>query len=76
MPFPGASLAAIRQGFLDISPYQPGAQGTAVATYLTGGPAQLAPVPPVPETRFIEGSGRSFNTIPPNDYSYWDTTNP
>ena len=29
----------------------------------------------MPETRFIEGSGTSFNTIPPNDYSYWETIN-
>jgi hypothetical protein len=29
----------------------------------------------VPETRFIEGSGTSFNTIPPNDHSYWETIN-
>jgi hypothetical protein len=29
----------------------------------------------VPETRFIEGSGVSFNTIPPNDFNYWETVN-
>ena len=71
---PQPAVEAIRSGFR-ISPYQPGAQGTAVSTYLTGGAAHLAPVQPVPETRFIEGSGTSFNTIPPNDYSYWETIN-
>ena len=71
---PRPAVEAIRNG-VRISPYQPGAQGTSVATYLTGGAAHLAPVPPVPETRFIEGSGRSFNTIPPNDFSYWETIN-
>jgi hypothetical protein len=25
------------------------------------------------ETRFVEGSGVSFNTVPPNDFSYWET---
>jgi hypothetical protein len=40
-----------------------------------GGAAQLAPVQPVPGTRFIEGSGVSFNTIPPNDFGYWETIN-
>jgi hypothetical protein len=29
----------------------------------------------VPETRFIEGSGTSFNTIPPNDFSFWEAIN-
>jgi len=71
-PRPG--VEAVRQG-VRLSPYQPGAQGTAVATYLTGGVAHLEAPLPVPETRFIEGCGRSFNTIPPNDYSYWDTIN-
>ena len=65
----GPAVEAIRSG-VRISPYQPGAQGTAVATYLAGGAAQ-----PAPETRFTEGSGRSFNTIPPNDSSYWDAIN-
>ncbi len=40
-----------------------------------GPAAHLAPVQPVPETRFIEGSGTSFNTIPPNDFGYWETIN-
>lgn len=70
-PRPAAEV--VRHG-VRISPYQPGAQGTSVAAYLTGA-AQLGAVQPVPETRFIEGSGRSFNTIPPNDYSFWETIN-
>src|SRR5580693_1742016 len=71
---PRPAAEAIRSG-VRISPYQPGAQGTSVATFLSGGAAQLAPVQPAPETPFIEGSGRSFNTVPPNDFSYWDTVN-
>ena len=27
------------------------------------------------ETKFIEASGTSFNTIPPNDYGFWETVN-
>jgi hypothetical protein len=34
--------------------------------------SHLAPVPPVPETRFVEGSGTAFNTVPPSDYTYWE----
>ena len=35
----------------------------------------MAPLPEVPETRFVEGSGVSFNTVPPNDFTYWETVN-
>ena len=71
---PRPAVEAIRSG-VRISPYQPGAQGTSVAAYLTGGATHLGTVQPVPQTRFIEGSGRSFNTIPPNDFTYWETIN-
>jgi hypothetical protein len=62
---------AIRNG-VRISAYVPGGHGTAVATFLAGGVSHLAPVPPVPETRFVEGSGTAFNTVPPSDYTYWE----
>ncbi|WIX76848.1 DUF1254 domain-containing protein [Amycolatopsis carbonis] len=70
---PAPTVAAIRDG-LRISKYVPGGQGTAVATFLAG-EAPLAVVPPVPVTQFVEGSGVSFNTIPPNDFTYWDMIN-
>jgi hypothetical protein len=53
-----------------IYPYQPGAVGTSVAQFLDGG-AKLAPLESPPPTIFHEGSGRSFSTIPPNDYSFF-----
>ena len=70
---PSVPAEAIRNGFR-ISPYLPGAQGTAVGTFLAGD-APLGAAKPVPETRFVEGSGTSFNTIPPNDLTYWETVN-
>ena len=70
---PQVPVEAIRSGFR-ISPYVPGAQGTAVATFLAG-EAPLGAPSAVPETRFVEGSGIAFNTIPPNDFSYWETIN-
>jgi hypothetical protein len=70
---PAPAVEVIRNGFR-ISPYVPGAGGTAVATYLAGG-SPLAQEPPQGETRFVEGSGVSFNTVPPNDYSYWELLN-
>jgi hypothetical protein len=51
-----------------------GAEGSAVASFLAGeGP--LAATPEIPETKFVEGSGKAMNTIPPNDYSYWELIN-
>lgn len=49
---------------LKIYPYMPGGVGTSIATALQG-EVKLAKNPPVPDTRFIEGSGKSFNTSPP-----------
>jgi hypothetical protein len=70
---PRPPVEAIRNG-LRISPYVPGAQGTAVATFLAGA-TPLGAVPSVRETLFFEGSGVPFNTVPPNDFSYWETVN-
>jgi hypothetical protein len=67
---PRQPVEAIRNGFR-ISAYTPGAQGTAVATFLAGR-ASLGAAPPAPETRFVEGSGVSFNTVPPNDFTFWE----
>ena len=59
---------------LKIYPYTPGGYGTSIATALTGN-VKLAAAPPIPPTKFIEGSGKSFNTIPPNDFSYFEMVN-
>ncbi|MCA9285310.1 MAG: DUF1254 domain-containing protein [Phycisphaerales bacterium] len=59
---------------LKIYPYTPGAFGTSIATALEG-TVRLAKAPPPPATKFIECSGRSFNTIPPNDYSFFEMVN-
>jgi hypothetical protein len=67
---PAVAVDAIRNG-VRISPYVPGDEGTAVASFLAGR-APLAPPAPAAETRFVEGSGVVFNTIPPNDFSYWE----
>ena len=31
--------------------------------------------PPVPPTKFVEASGKSFNTIPPSDFSFFEMIN-
>jgi hypothetical protein len=68
---PAPAVEALRAGFR-ISPYVPGGHGTAVATFLSGAVSHLAPATAVPETRFVEGSAVAFNTVPPNDYTFWE----
>jgi hypothetical protein len=59
---------------MKIYPYTPGGVGTSIATALEG-KVRLGRNPAVPETRFIEGSGKAFNTIPPSDYSFFEMIN-
>jgi hypothetical protein len=56
---------------LKIYPYVPGSYGTSIAQALEG-TVRLAGEPTVPETRFVEGSGLAFNTIPPSDAGFFD----
>ena len=59
---------------LKLYPYTPGGVGTSIATALDG-TVRLAQNPPVPETKFVEGSGKSFNTIPPSDFGFFEMIN-
>jgi len=59
---------------LKIYPYQPGAFGTPIAEALKG-LVSLADEPKIPETKFIEASGVSFNTIPPSDFGFFEMIN-
>jgi hypothetical protein len=59
---------------IKIYPYTPGGSGTSVATALEG-KVKLEANPPIPETKFVEASGKSFNTIPPSDFSFFETIN-
>ena len=70
---PTVPAEVIRTGFR-VSPYVPGAQGTAVGTFLAGN-APLGSVAPAPETRFVEATGKSFNTVYPNDFGFWELVN-
>jgi hypothetical protein len=70
---PSVPVEAIRNG-VRLSPYVPGAQGTAVGTFLAGR-APLGAAPAVPEGRFVELSGAAFNTIYPSDFTYWELVN-
>ena len=70
---PTVPVEAVRNGFR-VSRYVPGAQGTAVATLLAGG-APLGAVAPVPKSRFVDATGKSFNTVYPNDFGFWELVN-
>ena len=35
----------------------------------------LSENPPVPETKFVEATGKAFNTIPPSDYTFFEMIN-
>jgi hypothetical protein len=59
---------------MKIYPYVPGSFGTSIATALTGA-VRLAPDPEVPPTKFVEVSGKAFNTIPPADFGFFEMIN-
>jgi hypothetical protein len=70
---PKPAVALIKKS-LKIYPYTPGGFGTSIATALKG-KVRLEGNPPVPPTKFVEASGKSFNTVPPNDFSYFEMLN-
>ncbi len=70
---PKPAVDAIHKN-LKIYPYERGGVGTPVAEYLAG-KVQLGRVTAPPETVFHEGSGVAMNTVPPNDFSYFEMLN-
>jgi hypothetical protein len=59
---------------LKLYPYAQGGFGTSIGTLLEG---HVHPDPPtdIPETKFVEGSGLAFNTIPPSDFGFFELLN-
>ena len=60
--------------FTKIYPYEPGGVGTTIAEFLSG-KAKLGRVSEPPATVFHDGSGKAMNTVPPNDWSFYDMLN-
>jgi hypothetical protein len=60
--------------FTKVYPYEAGGVGTPIAEFLSG-KAKLGKVTPPPPTVFHEGTGKVMNTIPPNDFSYYEMLN-
>ena len=77
-------VVALIKKTLKIYPYLPGGYGTSIGSALEG-KATLARTPdhkldwaflrPEEPAKFIEGTGKVMNTVPPNDYSYFELIN-
>jgi hypothetical protein len=59
---------------LKIYPYTAGGWGSSIGAFLNG-KSTLAALPQPHELKFIEGSGKAMNTIPPADYSFFEMLN-
>jgi hypothetical protein len=70
---PKPAVDNIKQN-LKIYPYAAGSFGTPIAEALEG-KVRLASEPKIPAMKFIDASGKSFNTIPPSDYSFFEMIN-
>ena len=70
---PKPAVENIKQN-LKIHPYRPGSFGTPIAEALAG-KVRLAGEPEIPEMKFVDASGMSFNTIPPSDYGFFELLN-
>jgi hypothetical protein len=70
---PKPVVASIKQ-FTKVYPYEPGGVGTSIAEFLSG-KGKLGRITTPPPTVFHEGSGKVMNTLPPNDYSFYEVLN-
>jgi hypothetical protein len=70
---PKPAVANIKER-LKIYPYTPGGYGTSIATALDG-KIRLERDAPIPPTKFVEGSGKAVNTVPPSDFSFFELVN-
>lgn len=70
---PKPVAASIKQ-FTKVYPYEPGGVGTSIAEFLSG-KGKLGRITTPSPTVFHEGSGKVMNTLPPNDYSFYEVLN-
>jgi hypothetical protein len=70
---PKPAVEGIRK-FTKVYPYEVGGYGTPISEFLSG-KAKLGRVSPPVATVFHEGSGKVMNTVPPNDFSYYEMLN-
>ncbi|MGY3614304.1 hypothetical protein ACVJGD_000500 [Bradyrhizobium sp. USDA 10063] len=70
---PAPPAARIKSG-LKIYPYAPGGYGTSIGSFLAG-KVRLGQLATPESPRFVEGTGLAMNTIPPNDFSFYEMLN-
>jgi hypothetical protein len=70
---PDAPVARVKEK-LKIYPYQAGAFGNSVGSYLAGKAPLIKGSDPKPP-RFVDGSGLAMNTVPPNDFGHYEMLN-
>jgi len=70
---PKPAAETIRK-FTKVYPYEAGGVGTPIAEFLAG-KARLGRITPPPPTVFHEGSGKVMNTVPPNDWTFFQMLN-
>jgi hypothetical protein len=70
---PKPAAETIRK-FTKVYPYEAGGVGTPIAAFLEG-KARLGRVTPAPPTIFHEGTGKVMNTVPPNDWTFYEMLN-
>jgi hypothetical protein len=70
---PKPAVALIKE-HTRLYPYAPGGYGTSIGELLTGKVHPGRPTPP-PEQKFVEGTGKVMNTLPPSDFSYFEMLN-
>lgn len=69
-----SSVADLIKATTKVYPYQQGGAGTSIAQFLSGD-AKLGPVSKPAATVFHEGSGVKINTVPLNDWTFYELLN-
>jgi hypothetical protein len=59
---------------LKVYPYAPGGVGSSIGNYLNG-VGELGPLSTPVSPKFVDGTGKVMNTIPPADYTYFELLN-
>ena len=71
---PAPTVALLKKS-IKVYPYTPDGAGTSIGSFLTGKAKSLGPLPKPASPRFVEGTGRVMNTIPPNDFGHYEMLN-
>lgn len=67
-------VVEIIKKYTKVYPYEVGGVGTPIADFLDG-KARLGKVTPPPATVFHNASGKVVNTLPPNDWTFYEMLN-